>query len=79
MNTNYIDKFFENISDDILKEKWEKYSHYSRLENKVKVSELLENWNHYYENTFSLDDFENEISTINIDKSEQCFGLFYYI
>ncbi|WP_312762509.1 hypothetical protein [Epilithonimonas sp.] len=80
MNTDYIDKFFDNISDDVLKEKWTKYDFYSQMENKVKISELLEAWNHHYENTFSLDDAENEIiPNVNIDKSEQSFGLFYYL
>lgn len=80
MNTDYVDKFFDSISEDVLKEKWEKYNSYSQIENKVKISELLENWNHFYENTFSLDELENEIiHSVNIDKSEQSFGLFYYL
>lgn len=80
MNTDYVDKFFDSISEDVLKEKWEKYNSYSQIENKVKISKLLENWNHFYENTFSLDELENEIiPSVNIDKSEQSFGLFYYL
>lgn len=82
MKKDYIDNFFDNISDDVLKEKWEKYNKFSKNENSVKVSELLESWKYFYESTFSFEEtkIEPEIkSNVNIEKSEQCFGLFFYI
>lgn len=78
MKNDYIDRFFENVSIDVLKEKWKKYEKYSSKSNNVKVSELLESWNHYYENTFSIEEIDLDLNqNVNIEKSEQCFGLIF--
>lgn len=78
MEKDYIDRFFDSMSEDVLKEKWKKYEEYSEIKNKVKVSDLLENWNLFYENTFSIEDSEIDLNqNINIEKSESSFGLFY--
>jgi hypothetical protein len=77
MERKDIDKFFDSVSKGVLKEKWDKYSGYSKIDESVKVSELLESWNLFYENTFSIDDTELIIEqNINLEKSELCFGLF---
>lgn len=78
MKNDYIDRFFDNISEEVLKEKWNKYAMYSEKENSVKVSELLESWNHYYENTFTIEEIDLDLNqNVNIEKSEQCFGLLF--
>lgn len=77
MERKDIDKFFDSLSENSLKEKWDKYNSYSKIDESVKISELLESWNLFYENTFSIDDTELIIEqNINLEKSEQCFGLF---
>lgn len=77
MERKDIDKFFDSLSKNVLKEKWDKYNSYSKIDESVKISELLESWSLFYENTFSIDDTELIIEqNINLEKSEQCFGLF---
>ena len=78
MERKNIDKFFDTLSKDVLKEKWNKYNKYSENNESVKISELLENWSHFYDNTFSIEDIELDLQqNINLEKSEQCFGLFF--
>ncbi|KGO93818.1 hypothetical protein [Flavobacterium enshiense] len=77
MSKDYIDKFFDSMSEGVLKEKWKKYEKYSNKENSVKISELLESWNHYYENAFSIEDVKLDLSQNVIVESEQCFGLLF--
>ena len=52
MDKKTIDEFFDSLSEDVLKEKWNKYDKYSKQENSVTISELLDVWNVCYENTF---------------------------
>ncbi len=78
MERKDIDKFFDTLSKDVLKEKWNKYNKFSENNEGVKISELLENWSHFYDNTFSIEDIELDLQqNINLEKSEQCFGLFF--
>jgi len=42
MTKEDIDQFFDSLPKDVLKEKWDKYSKYSKLENSVTISELLD-------------------------------------
>lgn len=73
-----IDKFFESLSKDVLKEKWHKYDKYSNQDNVVTVSDLLNIWNVCYENTFIYHK-PDLISNNNIikEESEISFGLFF--
>jgi hypothetical protein len=43
MDKNSIDKFFNSLSDEELKEKWNKYNKHSEQENSVTISEFIEN------------------------------------
>lgn len=53
MDISSIDKFFETLSKEELKQKWEKYDSYSaETNNQVKVNDLINVWNDYYENIF---------------------------
>ncbi len=77
MERKDIDKFFDSLPKNVLKEKWDKYNSYSKIDESVKISELLESWSLFYENTFSIDEMELVLEqNINLEKSEQCFGLF---
>lgn len=81
MDISSIDKFFEALSKDELKEKWEKYDSYSaETNNQVKVNDLINVWNDYYENIFVFHN-PNLISNQNlvIIESESSFGLFFCI
>jgi len=43
MDKDSIDKFLDSLSDDELKEKWNKYNKHSEQENSVTISEFIEN------------------------------------
>jgi hypothetical protein len=43
MDVKNIDKFLDSLSDDELKEKWNKYNKHSEQENSVTISEFIEN------------------------------------
>jgi hypothetical protein len=43
MNKDSIDKFLDSLSDEELKEKWNKYEQCSEQENSVTISEFIEN------------------------------------
>jgi hypothetical protein len=43
MDKDSIDKFFDSLSDDELKEKWNKYNKHSEQENSVTISEFIKN------------------------------------
>lgn len=78
MERKDIDKFFDSLSKDVLKEKWNKYNKYSEHPESVKISDLLESWSLFYDNTFSIEEIELDLKqNINLEKSEQCFGLFF--
>lgn len=83
MDKKSIDNFFESYSKDVLKSKWEKYDKYSENKNSVTVSELINVWDFYYENTFVFKDPEPDeiglIQKIDITESEITFGLFLYL
>lgn len=77
MDKRSIDLFFESLSKEVLKEKWQKYDTYSKQENNITVFQLLDIWKIYYENTFvyhkpDLLDSNNIIK----GESEISFGLF---
>lgn len=78
MDKKTIDQFFDSLSEDVLKEKWNKYDKYSEQENSVTISELLNVWNACYENTFVYSK-PDIIDTNNILKEEFeiSFGLFF--
>lgn len=78
MDKKTIDQFFDSLSEDVLKEKWNKYDEYSKQENSVTISELLNVWNVCYENTFVYSK-PDIIDTDNIlkEESEISFGLFF--
>jgi hypothetical protein len=46
MDKDSIDKFFDSLSDEELKEKWNKYNKHSEQENSVTISEFIENIKH---------------------------------
>lgn len=78
MEKDYIDVFFDSMSDDALKEKWKKYEEQSKTGNNVRIGDLIDQWNHFYNNTFSIEDFELDLNqSIDFEKSESLFGLFY--
>lgn len=83
MDKKSIDKFFESYSKDVLKSKWEKYDKYSANKNSVTVSELINVWDFYYDNTFVFKDprpNDNDLlQKIDFKESEVTFGLFFYI
>lgn len=78
MDKKTIDQFFDSLSEDVLKEKWNKYDKYSKQENSVKISELLDVWDVCYENTFVYSK-PDLLDTNNIlkEESEIIFGLFF--
>ena len=78
MDKKTIDQFFDSLSEDVLKEKWNKYDKYSEQENSVTVSELLDVWDVCYENTFVYSK-PDLLDTNNIlkEESEISFGLFF--
>ena len=78
MDKKTIDQFFDSLSEDVLKEKWDKYDKYSKPENSVTISELLDLWNVCYENTFVYSK-PDLLDTNNIlkEESEISFGLFF--
>lgn len=78
MDKKTIDQFFDSLSEDVLKEKWNKYDKYSEQENSVTVSELLDVWDVCYENTFVYSK-PDLLATNNIlkEESEISFGLFF--
>lgn len=78
MDKKNIDQFFDSLSEDVLKEKWHKYDKYSKHENSVMISELLDVWNVCYENTFVYSK-PDLLDTNNIikEESEISFGLFF--
>jgi len=78
MLAHEIDTFFDSISDKVLNDKWEKYNHYSNRETTT-VSELLDHWSIYYENTFLIESCESlKVSEkIKVKKPERNFGFFY--
>ena len=78
MDKKTIDQFFDSLSEDVLKEKWNKYDKYSKQEISVTISELLDVWNVCYENTFvySKPDII-DTNTILKEESEISFGLFF--
>jgi hypothetical protein len=43
MNKDSIDKFLDSLSDEELKEKWNKYNKHSKQENSVTISEFIKN------------------------------------
>lgn len=77
MDKKSIDQFFDSLSKNVLEEKWREYDKYSDQENAVTLSELLDVWNVYYENTFVYHkpDLINNCNIIN-EESEISFGLF---
>ena len=78
MDKKTIDQFFDSLSEDVLKEKWNKYDKYSKQENSVTISELLDVWDACYENTFVYSK-PDLLDTNNIIKEEYeiSFGLFF--
>lgn len=77
MKKDYIDRFFDSMSDDVLKEKWEKYEALSESTDSVKISDFVNVWNNYYNHTFSIDIINFDIKqNITLEKSEIIFGLF---
>lgn len=78
MDKKTIDQFFDSLSEDVLKEKWNKYDKYSKQENSVTISELLDVWKVCYENTFVYSK-PDLLDTNNILKEESgiSFGLFF--
>ena len=78
MDKKTIDQFFDSLSEDVLKEKWNKYDNYSKQENSVTISELLDVWDVCYENTFVYSK-PDLLDTNNIlkEESEISFGLFF--
>lgn len=78
MDKKTIDQFFDSLSEDVLKEKWNKYDKYSKQENSVTISELLDVWDVCYENTFvySKPDLL-DANNILKEESEISFGLFF--
>lgn len=75
MEIKDVEKFFADISDEELTEKWGKYNCYSENTSSPTLTEFVEHWNNYY--CYKIDLTEIQIKNqILIKETESNFGFF---